>query len=97
MQGAGLTPYFPTTGGRGEIGPYPLWTSQYICSMDYRLAEVTINYGDLSGSIPMHFRETDAARSFYRHPISVDDRPTIWTTWLDNNNNIAQADKFPVP
>ena len=78
MEGGGLTKYFPTTGGRWEIGPYPQWTSLYLCSMDYRLAEVVIGYGDLSGSIPMHFRESDPARSFYRPPGEPDDRPTIW-------------------
>ena len=98
MTGAGLTKYFPTTGGRGEIGPYPQWTSQYLCSMDYRLAEVTIGYGDLSGTIPMHFRESDPARSFYGHPISVDDRPTIWTSQVDVGyiqQYIDPADRFP--
>ncbi len=98
MQGAGLTEYFPTTGGRSEIGPYPLWTSLYLCSMDYRLAKETVNYGDLSGTIPMHFRESDSARSFYCHPISIDDRPTIWTSQVDVGyiqQYIAPADRFP--
>ena len=98
MEGAGLTKYFPTTGGRSEIGPYPLWASLYLASMDYRLAQVTINYGDLSGSIPMHFRESDQARSFYKHPISVDDRPTIWTSQVDVGyiqQYIDPADRFP--
>ena len=88
----------PTTGGRSEIGPYPQWTSLYLCSMDYRLAEVTINYGDLSGSIPFHFRESDPARSFYCRPFKVDDRPTIWTTQIDVGyiqQYIAPADRFP--
>jgi hypothetical protein len=98
MQGAGLTKYFPTTGGRSEIGPYPLWTSQYLCSMDHRLAEVTINYGDLSGTVPMHFRESDPARSAYCRPISIDDRPSIWTSQVDVSyiqQYIDPADRFP--
>ncbi len=99
MDGGGLTKYFPTTGGRDEIGPYPRFASLYLCSMDYRMAEVTINYGDLSGTCPMHFRESDPARSFYQHPIKVDDRPTIWTTQVDvgyiKDQFIAKQDQFP--
>lgn len=98
MDGAGLTKYFPTTGGRSEIGPYPQWASLYICSMDSRMAEVTTNYGDLSGSIPMHFREADPNRSFYCHPVNIDDRPTVWTSQIDVGyiqQYIAPADRFP--
>ena len=94
MDGGYLTKYFPTTGGRNEIAPYPTWATLYLLTMDNRLAEETLNYGDLSGSIPVHFRESDLAHSFYRHPVSVDDRPTIWTTYLDYQY-IAPADQFP--
>ncbi len=94
MDAGSVTLYFPTTGGRQEIGPYPMWTSQYLCSMDYRLAEITCTQGDLSGSIPVHYRETDPARSFYRHPVSIDDRPTIWFDWFDYSGTWP-ADRFP--
>ncbi len=88
--------YFPTTGGRQEIGMYPTWAARYLLSMDNRMREITLNLGDLSGSIPIHFRETDPARSFYQHPLSVDDRPTLWIsnpTW----HYIAEADRLPDP
>ena len=39
MDNGSLYEYFPTTGGRDEIAPYPLWASLYLLSMDYRLAE----------------------------------------------------------
>lgn len=94
MEGAGLTKYMPTTGGRSEIAPYPLWTSRYLLSMDYRLAEVVLNYGDLSGTVPMHQRESDPARSFYCRPVKVDDRPTIWTG-SPRYEGIAPADRYP--
>ena len=91
-----ITTYFPTTGGRPDIGPYPRWTAQYICGMDNRMRDVMLNTADLSGSIPVHFRETDPNRSFYQHIISVDDRPTIWTS-QPTSTFVAPADRFPNP
>ncbi len=91
-----ITTYFPMTGGREDIGPYPAWTARYLVSQDNRTRDIALNCGDLSGSIPIHFRETDPARSFYQHIISVDDRPTIWTS-QPTSSFVSPADRFPNP
>ena len=43
-------------------------------------------------------RESDPARSFYCRPVSIDDRPTIWTSQVDVGyiqQYIDPADRFP--
>jgi hypothetical protein len=69
--------YFPTTGGREEIGLNPTWATRYLLSMDWRLRAITLENGFLSGSIPVHAREFDSSKSFYKHVISLDNRPNI--------------------
>ena len=88
--------YFPTTGGREDIGLYPAWAVRYLLSMDERMKAITLNCGDLSGSIPIHLRESDPARSFYSHVLSIDDRPTVHAGWWDYTWQNA-ADKLPAP
>jgi len=96
MQGGRIMRYFPSSGGREDIGVYPAWAARYLLSMDNRLREVTLNYGDLSGSIPIHIRESDPTRTFYQHVLSIDDRPTVWTGWWDFGPTAA-ADRLPAP
>ncbi len=83
MQPGIVTTYFPQTGGRPEIGLYPAWTVLYLYTMDNRMREVTLNCGDVGGTIPIHFRESDPTRSFVNHVMSIDDRPTIWARLAD--------------
>jgi len=52
-----LNKYFPATGGRPEIGIFPKWTALYLLSMDNRMREITLVHSDLSGGIPIHYRE----------------------------------------
>jgi hypothetical protein len=96
MESSFITEYFPTTGGRAEIGVLPKWAVQYLYSMDNRMKEVLLNLGELSGSIPIHFRESNASKSFYKHVVSIDDRPTMW---LDRNDftYIDDDDRLPEP
>jgi hypothetical protein len=77
MQSGVITKYFPTTGGRDDTGLLPAWTLRYIYTMKNREKEVMLNLGELSGSIPIHFREPDPNRKFHEKIISIDDRPTI--------------------
>lgn len=70
---------FSTTGGREEIGILPTWSARYLLSMDNRMREIVLGNGEMAGHIPIHYRESNAGKSFYRKPISVDDRPTVWT------------------
>ncbi|MFH0900075.1 MAG: discoidin domain-containing protein [Pseudomonadota bacterium] len=92
-----LEPYFPTTGGRQEIGLLPEWTARYLLTMDWRMFEITVGHGLLSGSIPAHLREFDASRSSFGRVISIDDRPTSWFSWNDYYTYIAERDRLPAP
>jgi hypothetical protein len=96
MQTGIVNPYFPTTGGRQEIGLYPTWTARYLLSMDNRQKEIMLNCADVSGYIPIHYREGDPARSFYGRIMSIDDRPTIWASWWNFSYTTA-ADRMPAP
>lgn len=87
--------YFPTTGGRQDIGVLPTWTARYLISMDNRMREIMLGNAEMAASTPVHHKEMDIAKSFYGHPISIDDRPTVW---LGNNDYSWTAinDRLPV-
>jgi len=80
MENGIVEKYFPTTGGREDIGILPTWSVRYLLTMDNRLKEIMLNSGQVIGSAPAHYRESNNQKSFFSHPISIDDRPTIWTT-----------------
>lgn len=52
-----LTPYFPTTGGRSEIGPFPRWVATYLISQDDRALQVMLAHGDAAAAVPVHYRD----------------------------------------
>lgn len=62
--------YFPTTGGREDLGPYPAWTTRYLFGGDSRAWEMVLGTGDLAGSFPVHQRDRKTGRIF-----SIDDHP----------------------
>ncbi|MBN1421203.1 MAG: hypothetical protein JXP34_20690 [Planctomycetes bacterium] len=69
-----LTAYMPTTGGRPEIAPYPLWTVRYLQSMTDRQAKAfVLDAGDLAGSWPIHVRARKTDRI-----LTIDERPEFW-------------------
>jgi hypothetical protein len=70
LQNGWLTPYFPTTGGRGEIGPLPSWTVAYLLRPEARTRDWTLGHADLTAGCPVHLRDekTDWV-------IKVDDYP----------------------
>jgi len=79
LQRGMIMAYFPTTGGRGDIGPLPLWATQYVLSQDPRARAATWGNGDLSGSCPVHRRDpkTDWYISLDEHPgFSLNNRGT---------------------
>lgn len=99
MGNGNINKYFPGTGGRPDLGILPEWSALYLLTMDNRLREVVVNNGEMASSAPIHYRENDNARSFYRLPVSIDDRPTVWTQ--DDSNSRASKfgwteDKLPV-
>ncbi|MCD6499018.1 MAG: hypothetical protein J7M25_12070 [Deltaproteobacteria bacterium] len=65
-----ITAYFPTTGGRDDIGPYPAWAARYLISMDPKARDITLTLGDLAGSFSIHLLERHTGRI-----VSIDDRP----------------------
>ncbi len=89
-------PNFKQTGSYEGRPIYPTTQVRYLRTMDNRLKEVTLNWGDSSGAAPIHYRESDPSRSFVNHILSIDDRPSIWLTWL-TYNYIDPADNLPPP
>lgn len=88
--------YFPTTGGREEIGQLPTWAVRYLLTMDNRMKEVMLNHAEMASGIPIHYRESDMTESFYGHIISIDDRPTVWLGREDYQYQ-EEEDKLPEP
>jgi hypothetical protein len=72
--------YFPTTGGREDLGPYPTWTTRYLFSQDNRTWKIVLGTGDLAGSFPIHIRDRKTGRIFSidKHPgFSLNPRGTL--------------------
>jgi hypothetical protein len=72
--------YFPTTGGREDLGPYPTWTARYLLSQDKRAFPAVLGTADLAGSFPVHIRDRKTARIFSidQHPgFSLNPRGTL--------------------
>jgi len=67
-----VTPYFPMTGARPDIGPYPRWTATYLISQDDRALEVMLANADASGSVPTHYRDEQSGR-----PLDLDSFPSV--------------------
>jgi hypothetical protein len=70
LQNGWLTPYFPTTGGRGEIGSLPSWCIVYLLSQDSRAKKWVLEQADLSAGCPVHLRDEKTG-----WVISIDDHP----------------------
>lgn len=72
--------YFPTTGGREDLGPYPTWTTRYLFSQDRRAWKMVLGTGNLAGSFPVHIRDRKTGRIFSidKHPgFSLNRRGTL--------------------
>ncbi|WP_232476430.1 MULTISPECIES: hypothetical protein [unclassified Acidovorax] len=67
-----LTAYFPTTGGRMEIGPYPQWTAMYLLNQDSRLREVMLANADAAAAAPTHYRDEGT-----KNPIEISKYPKV--------------------
>ena len=80
LQRGVIMAYFPTTGGRPDIGPLPRWCARYLLSQDPRARRVTWGAADLSGSCPVHVRDPNAGGWYIdidRYPgYSFNDRGT---------------------
>lgn len=67
-----LTAYFPTTGGRSEIGPLPKWTVSYLITQDDRAKEVMLANADASAAVPVHYRDEGT-----NNPLDLDKYPSV--------------------
>ncbi len=72
METAMLNPYFPSTGGRSDIGPLPRWTTMYLVSQDDRAYRSMMAIADAAAGVPVHYR--DEATSL---PLDVATHPNI--------------------
>ncbi len=72
-----ITKFFPMTGGRREIGIQPKWTAMYLLSMDNRMRQIMLGNAEMAGHAPIHYLEDDPNMEFYKHAVSIDDRPNI--------------------
>jgi Flp pilus assembly pilin Flp len=70
MGAAFITPYFPTTGGRSDIGPLPRWTALFLVTQDPRARASMLANADAAAGIPIHYRDlpTDQPVSLDKHP-----------------------------
>lgn len=70
MGPAFIQPYFPTTGGRQDIGPLPRWTALFLITQDARAKASMLANADAAAGIPIHYRDaaTDQPVSLETHP-----------------------------
>lgn len=50
----GVTPYMPTAGARGDIGPTTLWQAAWLTTGDPRAAAFCLDQAEAAGSVPWH-------------------------------------------
>ena len=70
-----VEPYFPTTGGRDDVGPYPRWTVNYLLSQDSSALEVMLANADAAAAVNTHYR--DEATDY---PLDLDRYPNVSIT-----------------
>lgn len=100
-------PAMPAAGGRPDLGLFTAWDVRYLYTFDSRLLDAVLDAGHVSGYIPVHFRESDARRTFdsaasvpaFGRPISADSRPAFVTHWLDFGpdavNPVGMTSNYP--
>ena len=58
LQAGAVLPNMPAQGGRPELAPFPDWTARYLVYKDSTQRSFVLANGDLSGSWPIHMRES---------------------------------------
>jgi hypothetical protein len=77
------------SGGRGDIGPLPDWSVNYVLSMDKRAKDVLLANADGSGSLPIHYRDENTGA-----PIRTDNEKNAL---ISLHQNLADHGPLPVP
>lgn len=52
-----ITPYFPQTGGRDDIGPLPEWTVNYLLSQSPEAKRTMLAQAEAAAGCPVHYRD----------------------------------------
>lgn len=81
--------YFPTTGGRPDIGILPAWTVRYLLTFDRRYRNQTWLNSRQAATAPIHFRDKATGDMW-----NIDDHPTS-TLNASAANNSRPADRIP--
>jgi hypothetical protein len=81
--------YMGTTGGRGDIGPLPGWSVNYLLSMDKRAYDAMMAAADGSGTWSMHYRDENTG-----YPLRTDNEVNKRITMHPNG---ATWGPLPVP
>lgn len=75
MGNAMVEPYFPMTGGRDDVGPYPRWTVNYLLSQDSSALEVMLANADAAAAVNTHYRDETTD-----YPLDLDRYPNVSIT-----------------
>ncbi|NHK26850.1 hypothetical protein FF098_002870 [Parvularcula flava] len=68
-----LTPYFPSTGGRADIGPLPAWDVMWLKSQSANAERLILAMANRAGAVPWHYEEDTTGL-----PVRVEGRPWFW-------------------
>ncbi len=69
---------------------------RWLRTMDNRMREVLLNWGDSSGAAPIHYRESNPNKSDVNHILTIDDRPTVCLSDLGEPTTTPE-DRLPFP
>ena len=81
--------YMATTGGRGDIGPLPIWSVSYLLSMDQRARDSMMAAADGAGTWSIHMRDENTG-----YPLRVDNEAN---KTISTHMNLAHKGPLPVP
>lgn len=80
-----MNAYFPTTGGRPEIGPLPKWAAMYLLTQDTRLLQILLDQAGAAAAAPIHYRDEGTDRA-----LDLDRYPRV-STWLGTSEPALPA------
>lgn len=69
----GVLKAMPTTGGRADLGPLPLYTAAWIISQNNDLRRYMLGWGEAAGSVPLNYFAKNESRW-----LNVFDYPRLW-------------------
>ena len=77
--------YMPNTGGRFDIGVFPVWYVHYLFTFDPKMYNVLLGMAEAGAHVPSHLRESGTNRYFdnahmvnaFGFPVSIEARPSL--------------------